>query len=221
MQPTTPLAFVRSFFSSWLTGMSGPLSVPFAIAAVFVPSHAAKIGLSATALVCFWSAAFGVWVRERTARNAAEATLMRERPYISIYGISFRHTQGARPPRIAYNVSNIGTLAPAIVDNVSVRCGVEHADKFPPLIIIADHLLLQTPILAAGQERSGIEHLVENYILQYDPPLRRLIDRVVFQVVVSYHGPLTKGHEAAQCWQFNRSLNGFHEVDDPRYTYTR
>jgi hypothetical protein len=219
MQPTTLRAFVRSLLSSWLTGMSGPLSVPLTIAAVFVPSHVAKIGLGVTAFVCFWGAAYGVWVRERTARNAAEATLTTERPYISIYGISFQHARGTRPPHIAYHVSNIGKFA-AIVDNVSIRCGVERAGKFPPLIIMGDHLLLQMPILSADEEPRGIEYLVQNDILKYDPPVRRLIDQVVFQVVVSYHGPLSKGHETAQCWRFNRSLNGFSEVADARYTYT-
>jgi len=61
--------------------MSGPLSVPLTIAAMFVSSDKAKVLLGVTAIVCFWGAAYGVWARERTARNAAEATLaqLRER----------------------------------------------------------------------------------------------------------------------------------------------
>jgi hypothetical protein len=55
--------------------MSGPSSVPLAIAAVFVSSQIAKTLLGITAFVCFWGAAYGVWARERSARNAAEAKI--------------------------------------------------------------------------------------------------------------------------------------------------
>jgi hypothetical protein len=227
MQPTTLRAFVRSLLSSWLTGMSGPLSVPLTIAAVFVPSHVVKIGLGVTAFVCFWGAAYGVWAQERIARNAAEATLTKERPYISIHGISFQHTQGARPPRITYNVTNIGKLA-AKVENVSIRCGMELSQPppllllFPPSRIIGDHLLLQMPILSSGEERANIEYDVPNELLKRDPPIRWPIDQMIFQVVVTYRGPFTKGHETAQCWRFTWSpRKGFVENPDPRYTYTR
>jgi hypothetical protein len=75
MQPTTMRAFVRAIVSSWFTGMSGPISVPLATAAVFVPSNVAKVGLGITALACFWGAAYGVWARERRVRNGLESTI--------------------------------------------------------------------------------------------------------------------------------------------------
>jgi hypothetical protein len=81
MHPITLRAFMRSLLSSWFTGMSGPLSVPLSIAAVFVSSGIAKIGLGLTAFVCFWGAAYGVWVRERTSRNAAEENLAQLRQH--------------------------------------------------------------------------------------------------------------------------------------------
>jgi hypothetical protein len=81
MQPIDLRAFVRSLLSSWLTGMSGPLSVPLTIAAVFVPNDVAKVALGVTAFACFWGAAYGVWVRERTARNEAEAILTQLRQH--------------------------------------------------------------------------------------------------------------------------------------------
>jgi hypothetical protein len=56
--------------------MSGPLSVPLAIAAVFVPSDTVKVLLGLTALVCLWCAAYGVWRRERIARNASDAKVV-------------------------------------------------------------------------------------------------------------------------------------------------
>jgi hypothetical protein len=154
------------------------------------------------------------------AKAAAEAIPTMERPYIFIHGISFRAGQGEQSaPRITYNVSNNGKLA-AIVENVSIRCGMERDGQFPPLIIIGDHLLLQLPILSAEQERDSIEYTVPNDLLQYEPPTRWPIDRMIFQVVVTYHAPFTKEHETAQCLRFTRSpISGFVEVSDPRYTY--
>jgi len=55
--------------------MSGPASVPFAIAAVFVPGTALKILLALLALLCGLLASYGVWRTERIARNKAEAAL--------------------------------------------------------------------------------------------------------------------------------------------------
>jgi hypothetical protein len=75
MQPVTLHAFLRAILSSWFTAMSGPLSVPLTIAAVFVENPTARILLGATAFVCFWAAAYGVWARERNARNHTQAEL--------------------------------------------------------------------------------------------------------------------------------------------------
>lgn len=52
--------------------MSGPLSVPLAIAAYFVPNEAARIILGFTAFVCVVFVAFRLWKQERSARNEAE-----------------------------------------------------------------------------------------------------------------------------------------------------
>jgi hypothetical protein len=87
--------------------MSGPLSVPLTIAAAFVPSHAARVGLGVTAFVCFWGAAYGVWMRERTARNAAEANLAQMRQHrleISFAGFGIAIDQNS-PLRQVIDVS--------------------------------------------------------------------------------------------------------------------
>jgi hypothetical protein len=62
--------FLKAFAASWFTRMSGPLSVPLAIGAVFVPSDLVKLILAITAVICGVSASFSVWRRERLARLA-------------------------------------------------------------------------------------------------------------------------------------------------------
>ena len=73
MHPTTLRAFFRAILSSWFLGMSGSLSVPLTVAAVFVPNEIAKVLLGITAFACFWGAAFAVWRREREARKSSDA----------------------------------------------------------------------------------------------------------------------------------------------------
>jgi hypothetical protein len=54
--------------------------------------------LGVTAFVCFWGAAYGVWARERTARNAAEANLAQLRQHrleISFAGFGIAIDKGS------------------------------------------------------------------------------------------------------------------------------
>jgi hypothetical protein len=64
--------YVRAFGSSWFVAMSGPLSVPFAVAAVYVEGNWQKAGFAVLAIVCAVYASFSIWKVERIARNAAE-----------------------------------------------------------------------------------------------------------------------------------------------------
>lgn len=69
----TFINFLKAFTASWFTLMSGPLSVPLAIGAFFVPGNVAKAILAVTAVVCIVSASFSVWRRERQAVVALSA----------------------------------------------------------------------------------------------------------------------------------------------------
>ena len=61
----TLLAFIFAFGSSWLTRMSGGSSVLLAIVSVFVDGIPVKMGMAVLAIVCFFSASFAVWRKER------------------------------------------------------------------------------------------------------------------------------------------------------------
>jgi hypothetical protein len=76
MTPTpSSKEFIRTLFSSWLTAMSGPLSVPLAVAAYYVSNDTAKAALGFTAFFCVFFAAFRLWKQERLARVQAEKRL--------------------------------------------------------------------------------------------------------------------------------------------------
>jgi len=58
--------------------MSGPLSVPLAIGAFFVPGYIAKVGLASTAIVCAAFSSYWVWRRERETAIELEERLQRD-----------------------------------------------------------------------------------------------------------------------------------------------
>jgi hypothetical protein len=68
-------AFWRAMVANWFTAMSGPLSVPAAIIALFVTSEAAKIVFGFMAFACVWASAYWLWRREREVREIAERKL--------------------------------------------------------------------------------------------------------------------------------------------------
>jgi hypothetical protein len=64
--------YLWAFTSRWSTLMSGPLSVPAAIAATLVENWIARIVLAATALICLLFSSYSIWRIEREKRTDAE-----------------------------------------------------------------------------------------------------------------------------------------------------
>jgi hypothetical protein len=69
IQEPTLRNFFRAFGARWFISMSGPTTVPFAVAAVFVPSTWQKVILVALAVLCGLLSSYWVWRIERQARN--------------------------------------------------------------------------------------------------------------------------------------------------------
>jgi hypothetical protein len=55
------VAFLRAFGANWLTKMSGPLTVPFALAALFVTTQYLRVLFGLLAIVCGIVASYEVW----------------------------------------------------------------------------------------------------------------------------------------------------------------
>lgn len=73
MRSTGPRAFAQAMLAHWFSAMSGPLSVPAAIAAAFAQNQTAQMLLVLTAFVCVWAAAYGMWRSEREKTIASGA----------------------------------------------------------------------------------------------------------------------------------------------------
>jgi hypothetical protein len=70
-------AFFAAIFGKWFSAMSGPLSVPAAVAPFLVESRIAQIALGATAFVCAWAAAYAVWKVQYDSATALGSELAR------------------------------------------------------------------------------------------------------------------------------------------------
>jgi hypothetical protein len=57
--------YLKAFFEDTLTGMSGPLSVPFAVLALFVSSHGQKSLYASLTVFCAVFASYRVWRKDR------------------------------------------------------------------------------------------------------------------------------------------------------------
>src|SRR5437016_3409994 len=60
-------AYCRAMLRHFFTAMSGPLSVPLAVAAFWVENQTVKVLLGLTAFICVWAAAYWIWRPEREA----------------------------------------------------------------------------------------------------------------------------------------------------------
>lgn len=73
------MAPMRKFFSAigrdWLARMSGPLTVPFALAALFLPSAAAKILFAVLAIVAALLTCYRIWKSEYDRAESLEGQL--------------------------------------------------------------------------------------------------------------------------------------------------
>jgi len=62
--------YLKAFFRDMLTGMSGPLSVPFAVAALWASSRTQKTLYAGLAVLCAMFASYRVWNKERSEASA-------------------------------------------------------------------------------------------------------------------------------------------------------
>jgi len=84
-QPTIT-EFFRAFGANCFTQMSGPLTVPFTMTALFVPSTWLKALFAILAILCGASASYGIWTTERKQLISEEAEVLRLRMTPDIAG---------------------------------------------------------------------------------------------------------------------------------------
>src|SRR5215467_13692438 len=98
--------FLRKLFSHWSTGMTGALSLPFALAAVLMPSVPQKALFGTMTLVCLSFAFFKVWQMEAKRVEELEETLQSTRPIV----IPEVQRFGEYDKRIRVLLTNVGRV---------------------------------------------------------------------------------------------------------------
>jgi len=100
--------YLRAFFADMLTGMSGPLSVPFAALALWASGRTQKILWGCLAVLCAIFASYRVWRNERrdagaqleavTSAKATEVESLRAEKDVEIAALKERITELSRKP---------------------------------------------------------------------------------------------------------------------------
>jgi hypothetical protein len=67
-----PSKFFSSMFSEWGSGLTGPASIPFTIAALYVQSSLQRIIYGCTAITLAGFSAYRIWAKENTKLEASE-----------------------------------------------------------------------------------------------------------------------------------------------------
>lgn len=73
--PASFKAFVRAFGGSWVTFMTGPLTLPFTVVAFYVTDETARIIFGILAVGCFATSAYVIWRNERNSHIITEEKL--------------------------------------------------------------------------------------------------------------------------------------------------
>jgi hypothetical protein len=128
IQEPTLRNFFQAFGSRWFILMSGPLTVPFSVAAVFVSSGWPKALLVALAISCAVFSSYWVWRMERLARNEE---LLRSAPLL----------------KIVWNPRDDGYRFefPLNGDNILFRVSVTNASRTHPLVGVQVRMESLTP----------------------------------------------------------------------------
>jgi hypothetical protein len=96
--------FIREMFGHWTSGMTGGLSLPFALAVAFVPELSQRVLLGALALLCFCYAVFRMWRAAVIRLDEHERKTLLDRPFVVPEVSTDRSTHAA-----SVFVSNVGT----------------------------------------------------------------------------------------------------------------
>ena len=146
--------YLKAFFNDWFTGMSGPLSVPFAAAAVWSSGHTQRIlwGCLAVAAVVFSS--YRVWRNERRDADAHLGTVVLaktaevEALKTDIGALNDRITELSRKPY----TEDLKRIAEQVLDNELTLEG-RH---------VLRHLMIHEPVEVGRGFISGIPQVREH-----------------------------------------------------------
>jgi hypothetical protein len=170
----------------------------------------------------------------RSAAAAERALTDLERPWIFVFGVT-------RPLRdiddeffVSYTVANYGKM-PAIVEYPRLGFVFEDAHGQPqsPILVSEDHSLMTSQILKAGEEREFRAYFPASkdgsvrFQILHEGTQREALhpipsvesDHIMFfRAIISYRGPVSRGHETGANWLYREPWDFVTRLD--KYNYT-
>jgi hypothetical protein len=92
--------FFRAMFSEWWSGLSGPSSVPFAVASLWVSSPVQRVLYGSLAVILLLFSAYRIWSKQRDWTDKAESELLNlKKKYLDDqpkFGMDILSTEGMK-----------------------------------------------------------------------------------------------------------------------------
>jgi hypothetical protein len=138
--------YLKAFFTDLLTGMSGPLSVPFVIAALWVSSRTQKTLYASLAVVCAMFASYRVWRKDRRDTSAQLVEKDSELAELNDRVVSLTASLAAsqQKPKLKVKVSAEGNVQSRVLKVVADR----------PITVSRVDYMLSTEAAIAGEDVS-------------------------------------------------------------------
>jgi hypothetical protein len=140
--------YLGEFLETWASRVSGGLSVPFAIVALFVPSIWAKVPFLGLAMVCLGVASYQVWRKEWKRAEEAERKLA---PKLAIAYDSANSLFTPEHETYRLRVWNAGITA---IDDVEVRITATptlgYLSGYLPMVLREQHAQTGPPFTLKG-----------------------------------------------------------------------
>jgi hypothetical protein len=146
---------------------------------------------------------------------AANTLVASQRPYIYVVKVS--HVEHEILDSYAeYTIVNYGEL-PAIIEELQVGVTTSQSAEPDDWPILAEfnHPVALSPVFLPRESRELHEPPPDG--ISFTTETRELF----FQAIIRYNGPITKGHESAFCWRFDRVSQGFVPFGGEDYNYTK
>ena len=171
---------------------------------------------------------------QESAKAASIEVTGLQRPYIYISGVDEPKCYGNdHNPGLGYTIANYGKT-PAKVIYLNIGFSVGHPEKIPGRADVDNPFVIDN-VIRRDEKRS--EYLPIDYKLfddGYSFEFDRLTDNVpkiilksvpklYFQILITYEGPFSKGHETMATWEYVESQGGwrFIAVPDNKYAYEK
>lgn len=204
-------AFLLSFGGQWLTKMSGPFTVPFAIAALFVPQTWQKALFACLAILCAAVSSYGIWAQERRRVNEAHLKL-ESRPRIVP-----RFPNPVSVTSIAWNMKTPSGEVQQLITSV-IRIRFLNDPQFPSTTASAQDVIAKVTFIGARTFDMDGRWTSSDQPSTRSPGLSRNdLLRMSFGIGAAQDLDIAAKYPTGDCWALNNDSYNYPLMQKPGY----